>query len=321
MKDNNYITIQGWMVNQLKLSGNDLLVYAIIYGFSQDEESAFQGAMSYLAASVNASKRTVFDVLNRLVEKGLIVKKEFIKNGQKYCDYRTNPRQPALPKGRNKGSAESAYPMQNLHTPHAESAPHIDLYNTKDTAAADQEKPRQTEQTDSETAATAEELTFLKQTFRRLDASLIFDHAFYGKAAAFMKARRLDSGYLSWLYEFCARKKPRSIAGFYFKVFFEPRFVELYRASLPPPEQTLLCPVCGTEHGARDTCPVCALEPALLKDKEHIERLKKLRALPAKRRTAYEAELDSLCKHPPAKDSELKDYFRRVKALEQSYGL
>ena len=33
----NYITVQGWMVTDLNLKGNELLIYACIYGFSQAE--------------------------------------------------------------------------------------------------------------------------------------------------------------------------------------------------------------------------------------------------------------------------------------------
>ena len=35
IKNENYVVIQGWMVNELNLKGNDLMVYAIIYGFTQ----------------------------------------------------------------------------------------------------------------------------------------------------------------------------------------------------------------------------------------------------------------------------------------------
>ena len=49
MKDTNFISIQGWMRTELNLSGNELLVYAIIYGFSQDGESKFTGSRQYLA--------------------------------------------------------------------------------------------------------------------------------------------------------------------------------------------------------------------------------------------------------------------------------
>ena len=43
VSDNNYINIQGWMVSKLNLKGNDLLIYAIIYGFSQTNNQRFTG--------------------------------------------------------------------------------------------------------------------------------------------------------------------------------------------------------------------------------------------------------------------------------------
>jgi len=62
MKDNNYIVIQGWMVNKLRLSGNELMIYAAIYGFSQDEESKYEGSGRYIADSLGMSKRQVFTI-------------------------------------------------------------------------------------------------------------------------------------------------------------------------------------------------------------------------------------------------------------------
>ena len=38
MNKNSYITIQSWMREELGLSGNELMTYAIVYGFSQDGE-------------------------------------------------------------------------------------------------------------------------------------------------------------------------------------------------------------------------------------------------------------------------------------------
>ena len=48
IKPNNFINIQGWMVTELGLKGNELIIYAIIAGFSQDGESNFHGSLSYL---------------------------------------------------------------------------------------------------------------------------------------------------------------------------------------------------------------------------------------------------------------------------------
>lgn len=87
MDNTNYITIQGWMVNELKLKGNELIVYALIYGFTQDGESRFTGSSAYIADWLGSSRQTVFNTLNNLVAKGLIVKNEKIINGVKLCDY------------------------------------------------------------------------------------------------------------------------------------------------------------------------------------------------------------------------------------------
>ena len=38
VKDGNYYVVQSFMVKELKLKGNELVVYAIIYGFSQNDD-------------------------------------------------------------------------------------------------------------------------------------------------------------------------------------------------------------------------------------------------------------------------------------------
>lgn len=60
------------MVNELHLRGNELICYAIIYSFSQDEESKFMGGVKYLCGWMNASEPTVISILNKLSSKGLI---------------------------------------------------------------------------------------------------------------------------------------------------------------------------------------------------------------------------------------------------------
>lgn len=87
VKNENYITILGFMVNELKLKGNELLIYAIIYGFSQNQESKFEGSLQYLADWINGTKQTVIACLKSLTEKGLIEKEEIFLNGIKFCRY------------------------------------------------------------------------------------------------------------------------------------------------------------------------------------------------------------------------------------------
>lgn len=74
VKDNNFITIQGWMRTQLNLKGNELLIYALIYGFSQDGESRFKGSRKYIADWCGCSMNTVDRSLGSLVNKGLLAK-------------------------------------------------------------------------------------------------------------------------------------------------------------------------------------------------------------------------------------------------------
>ena len=87
MKNKNYITILGWMVNELSLSGNDLICYAVIYGFSQDD-NFWEGSQSYISDWLGVSRRTVVDILKRLISNGLITKQEYEVNKVKFCKYK-----------------------------------------------------------------------------------------------------------------------------------------------------------------------------------------------------------------------------------------
>ena len=87
VKDENYIHVCGWMIRRLKLKGNELLVYAIIYGFSQDGENRFTGSLQYLADWTGSTKQGVIKNLKSLVDKGYVNKEEKIINGVKFCEY------------------------------------------------------------------------------------------------------------------------------------------------------------------------------------------------------------------------------------------
>ena len=89
VKNENYIVIQGFMIKELKLKGNELLIYSIIYGFSQAENQRFTGGLQYLADWTNSTKQGVIKNLKSLVEKGYIMKEDKIINGVKFCEYYT----------------------------------------------------------------------------------------------------------------------------------------------------------------------------------------------------------------------------------------
>jgi hypothetical protein len=91
VKDYNFIVIQGWMRNSLQLKGNKLLIYSVIYGFSQDGKSWFQGSLEYLGEWAGASKESVCRLLKQMVNDGILEKKVIHRNGQNFPIYRATP--------------------------------------------------------------------------------------------------------------------------------------------------------------------------------------------------------------------------------------
>ena len=76
IKNENYIMISGWMIKELNLKGSELLVYAIIYGFSQDGINKYEGSRQYLADWCNCTKQGIDRALKNLLKKKLITKEE-----------------------------------------------------------------------------------------------------------------------------------------------------------------------------------------------------------------------------------------------------
>lgn len=75
-----YIVVQGWMINDLNLNGNELLAYALIYGFTKDGESEYTGSINYLSNWLNCTRKTAINVLQDLVSKNLIKKTQIEVN-------------------------------------------------------------------------------------------------------------------------------------------------------------------------------------------------------------------------------------------------
>ena len=115
MKDDNYINIQGWMIKRLNLSGNELLLYAIIYGFSQDGKSKYRGSLTYIHEATNLSRNTIISNIEKLVASKLI-KKEYKNTGNLYsADIALVEK--LLVQKLNRGSAEVA-PVGSAETEH-----------------------------------------------------------------------------------------------------------------------------------------------------------------------------------------------------------
>lgn len=84
----NYFVVQGWMITDLNLKGNALMIYAIIYGFSQTTNTAFTGSVDYLCEWLGGiSRPTVINTLDNLVQQGLLTKSSTTKGALIYNSY------------------------------------------------------------------------------------------------------------------------------------------------------------------------------------------------------------------------------------------
>ena len=88
MREDQYVVIQAFMLDELHLKGNELIVYATIYGFTQDGEHWFYGTRGYLAEWCGAQRDTVDRCLKSLIDKGYIERREVHEYGKTIIQYR-----------------------------------------------------------------------------------------------------------------------------------------------------------------------------------------------------------------------------------------
>ena len=91
VNDKSSIHIYGWMLNELNLSGSELLIYATIFSFTNGTKNhCYQWSAEYLWKRAWISRQNVMRNLKKLEEKGLIERKERKINWVKFIDYYTN---------------------------------------------------------------------------------------------------------------------------------------------------------------------------------------------------------------------------------------
>lgn len=80
------------MRTELNLKGNELLLYALIYGYTENSEHhCYYGTIEYMMEWLGASEKTVHTTINKLISKGLLEKT--IMGSQKVgnrCYYKAN---------------------------------------------------------------------------------------------------------------------------------------------------------------------------------------------------------------------------------------
>ena len=144
VKDDSNFQIYGWMTNKLKLKGNELLIYAIIYSFSRNNkgEGVFNASIPYLQEWTNSTKRNIINCLNSLITKQLIIKTEDNSSKRKPNVYKINRKifhqtgeESSLEqvyKVHQTGEESSLEQVYKVHQTGEESSPNNNIINTKD---------------------------------------------------------------------------------------------------------------------------------------------------------------------------------------------
>jgi len=125
VKSENYFVVPGWAVSELGLKGNDLLVFSIIYGFSQ-EDNYFCGSLKYLEDWTNSSRQGVLKNINYLLDRDLIEKLD-IPNAKTSCYKAKAKRVNSVTNNVNSVTSD----VNSVHTD-SELSSHNNIDNTKE---------------------------------------------------------------------------------------------------------------------------------------------------------------------------------------------
>ena len=153
-KDEYYFSIFGWMSNPdgMNLNGNELNIYAVIFGLSQGDDQYFTGSIKYLSDCLNISERSIKSCLKSLVQKGCLQKIEVKYNCYKYKAIVKRDGEESSPqmvkKVHHDGEESSPQMVKNLHHDGEESSPNnidilkINILGDKQTATRKTNKPK-----------------------------------------------------------------------------------------------------------------------------------------------------------------------------------
>lgn len=107
----------GWMVNELHLTGGDLLAFALVHQFSQSDAGIYTGNTEYLSAWTGWSENTSRKHLARLVELGLIQEVRGRKNNSPFCHYKLSDEFYEKHPAKIEGSPRKIYPVKITEDP------------------------------------------------------------------------------------------------------------------------------------------------------------------------------------------------------------
>lgn len=306
LKDDNFIQISAWMLTELELKGNELLIYALIHGFSQDGKSEFHGSLTYMAAWTNSTKAGVIKVLKSLLAKGLIQKQAVVKNGiqeihywssksreqssgsTKFTATQKTSGQQSLPRGSTKfiGGGKQSLPNKDKDK----------IANSTSSSSQIETKPG----TEQEVAE-----DFLKQKLKELfGGHYVFDEKFVPEIASLAESFGLErqslEAYIDFAFERAKNKKPTSLTNMFFKMAKSAALMQdfvLNQNEKPPEsERTTPCPICAASAKAFGICPACGFDMNERRNEKAVSLKRQIFSLPENARLNFQREYDATIK-------------------------
>lgn len=342
IKDDNYIQISGWMLTKLNLKGLELMLYALIHGFSQDGKSFFHGSFAYMSAWTNSTKAGVIKALKNLQAAGLIDKRQAQTRGVWECQYWTTAsREPQAMEKRNERQEKKqealSKPAESLErkpsgvstefTTEQANSGKLSLpgVSTEFTRGGKLSLPNNLK--DNITNTTSSPESRLHEDDPRLPAGaaaeayncikrLFLGHFPYNKefpnkiiltAKEFGITAEKIPDYLNFAFEQSKAKKPRSLTAMYNKVASSETTMQDFAFKLKESgtlvQESKRCPVCGSPVQAYGVCRECGFDQNDAMDCDKVEEAQKIYALPAERRAELRSRLDGLEREFAALDS------------------
>lgn len=353
-EETTYINIQSWMVQKLKLKSNELIIYALIHGFCQDGKSYFYGSIQYIIDHTNLSKEGVLTVLQNLVRKKLIVKKDVqnitvfdsvkkAQGNQHFCLYYTKV-------SRSKKQDEPVRISDpQIQIPSQSPVRISDPAGQKNTPVPVRISDRTGQENTPEPVRISDPIsysyiTILKAAVANLDDLFgqdAFTKNFYQTAAEFLLKNQLNvKEYCLFVYELTLAKSPIRPKGLFYKLFLQNDIVSDFQAQQEQKNQEVLalqqeqkrieeskiiCPVC-TKYilPESDACPYCKTPIIDFSNEDIVKKQKNYIKLSSAEKTAYDDERARIMfkySHPPYTAQERSRQKELLTQLDLKYKL
>lgn len=351
MKNENYIMIMGWMIRVVGLApGAEREIYAIIHGFCQDGKSEFLGSLKYLSDFSGYGRTTVINTLSKMYLRGDLIKRVFYeKDGQKRCAYvttisRLNVAASSLTADAYKTliSRYKNNSSQNIgctKTEPEEGSNSEPLRYKKCTFPSTKFEPNiSSDRSKYKTSSSAAEESDFTKKIDEIFGRNPFDKNFIDELKSCFSEYGIEESrageYIDSVYKITLEHKPKSVTNFFRKIatssnvlqdFVMKKADNLKMGAAKSWHKFLEdCPVCGERTSKFCSCKKCEFDMTRKTDSGYVEEKRRIFALPAEKKAAYETECSRLytaglsCLLNPKKQAEHR---QKERAIKIKYGI